>query len=215
MFTYNEQFLGSITVYTEQDRQTQEEEWLLNQEKIAEQSWYILAYAQVLDNPFEWIELEIFWEIAQAFNTAVWETQILNIIEIETVSAYITQIDSDTTTITLDPITIFTGEEAALALAEREPEVCQSILSGTEATTCTPPNDFYIINEDNDSFEIAMIAIEWLQTQINLLDKENGLKEVNIDIETFIAAKENWENKVFTIRFIQDWILDITEYFLP
>jgi len=38
VFSYQEQFLGSIAVYDTQEREIQEKEGLLNQEKIAEQS---------------------------------------------------------------------------------------------------------------------------------------------------------------------------------
>jgi tellurite resistance-related uncharacterized protein len=216
VFSYQEQFLGSITVYDTQTREAQETGELLNQEKIAEQSWHILVYAQTLDNPFEGIQLEAFGEIAQAFNQAISTVQILHITQIETIFAYITQVDTGAMTITADPITILTGDLAAQALAEREPEVCASILSGTDQTVCFPPNNIYIINEEQDDTQaITLIASEWLQTNIHIVDTENLTTPKKIDIQTFITDTALYQDKIFAIQFITEGAIGITEYFLP
>jgi hypothetical protein len=172
IFQYEEQYIGSFQLYTQSWWAQQEELWLFNNEKIAEQSGYVIAYAQVLDNPFTGMELEAFGEIAAIFNTAISSTQIVHIQTIDKIIGYITSIQTgDTITITIDPITILTGEVAAAALAEYEPDVCASIISGTEQTLCFPPNNLYILNQTSeDGTTFNTLTQEGMQIVIELIN---------------------------------------------
>jgi hypothetical protein len=214
-FKYKTQFIWSLTVYNDKERSTQEEIWLFNQEKIAEQDEYVISYAQVLDNPFEGIELETFGEIVYAFNKAINSIQILHIAQIEQTIWYI--IDIENLIVTIHPASILTGESAAQALAEREPDLCKSIISGTDQTLCFPPNDIYIIkNDDKESIIKPFIADEWLQTKIQLFSGDDNTQTKNIDILTFInERKENFDNTLFEIEFVQEGIIHIKQYYTP
>ncbi len=197
-----------------------EETWQLNQEKITEQEGYILSYAQTLDNPFEGIELEAFGEVVQAFNRAINTTEIIYMTEIQNILWYITQVDEETTSIYINPVTLFTGEAAANALAENDPELCESILSGTDQTLCIPPNDFYIVDEEQeDEIQIPLIANEWIQTSIEVINEDNENDEnewIPIDIQTLITNREdNYQETLFSIQFIKEWALSIQEQYIP
>lgn len=218
MFEYEEQYLGSLTLYTLSWREQQEELGLFNNEKIAEQSGYVLAYAQVLDNPFTGIQLEAFGEIAAVFNTAISSTQITNIQEVKKTLAYIGSIQTgEILNITIDPIAMLTGEDAAKALAEYEPELCQSILSGTDETLCFPPNDFYIVNEtSDDSIALTPIADEGIQIVVELIDPTVSTQATWAVPETLRDNRESkYKQTPFYIYTINDQIIQITEQYLP
>jgi len=217
-FQYNDQFLWSLSVYTLSWWTEQEEIELLNNEKIAEQSGYIIAYTQVLDNPFTGIELEAFGEIAAVFNTAVWSTQIINIQSIDKKLVYITSIQTgESLSITIDPIIVFTGEEAAKALAQYEPELCESILSWTDQTLCFPPNNTYILNETpDDSITLRPISEEWIQILINLIDPTVSTQATRAAPETLRENREKtYKQTVFQIYSIDNTIIQITEQYVP
>ncbi len=216
-FQYEEQYLWSLTVYTLSWWTQQESEWLLNNEKIAEQSGYVIAYAQVLDNPFTGIQLEAFGEIAAIFNTAISSTQITNIQSITKTLAYISSIQTgEALTITIDPIAILTGEDAAKALAEYEPELCQSILSWTDETLCFPPNDIYILNETpDDSITLTQIADEGIQIVVELIDPTISTQATRSIPETLRDNRNTqYKQTPFYIYSIDGSIIQITEQYL-
>lgn len=217
-FQYEEQYLGSLNIYTLSWWAQQEGSGLLNNEKIAEQSGYILAYTQVLDNPFTGIELEAFGEIATVFNTAIWSIQITSVQSINKILAYISNVQTgEVLTITIDPIVILTGEDAAKALAEYEPELCKSILSWTDETLCFPPNNLYILNETPDDSKILTpINNEGIQMVIELTDLAVSPQPTRATPETL---RDNLDTKYketpFYIYTIDDNIIKISEQPLP
>lgn len=217
IFQYEEQYIGSLELYTLSWWTQQEEIWLFNNEKIAEQSGYIIAYAQVLDNPFTWMELEAFWEISAIFNTAISSTQIVHIQTIDKILGYITSIQTgENISITIDPITILTGESAATALAEYEPDVCASIISGTEQTSCFPPNDFYILNQTTeDKATFNTIAQEGMQIVIELI-QTGSTQTTRSTPETLRDDRETqYKQTPFVIHTIDDNIIQISEQYIP
>lgn len=216
-FQYGEQYIGSLQLYTQSWWAQQEELWLFNNEKIAEQSGYVIAYAQVLDNPFAGVELEAFGEVVTIFNTAISSTQITRIQTIDTILGYITNIGTgDIITITVDPITILTGEAAAAALAEYEPDVCASIISGTEQTLCFPPNDLYILNQTSeDATTLNTIAQEGMQIVIELI-QTGSTQAVRSTPETLRDNRESqYKQTPFTIQTIDNTVIQITEQYIP
>jgi len=207
-FYYKEQFLWSITIHTQEERDVIEENGALNEEKIAEQEWYILTYTQTLDNPFKDIELEAFGEIAHAFNRAIDTTEILHITHRETIIGYVQDIDTENLSMYVSPVTLFTGEQAAIAIAEHDPALCESILSETEQELCIPPNNTYILR--GDSIQIAFIADEGLQTSITVREDNDTWKI--IDIQTFITDREEkYQETIFSIDFIAEGALSLQE----
>lgn len=216
IFQYGEQYIGSLELYTLSWWIQQEEIWLFNNEKIAEQSGYIIAYAQVLDNPFTWMELEAFGEVSAIFNTAISSTQIVHIQTIDKILGYIASIQTgENISITIDPITILTGELAATALAEYEPDLCASIISGTEQTLCFPPNDFYILNQTTeDGATFTTIAQEGMQIVIELIST-GTTQATRSTPETLRDNRETqYKQTPFIIHTIDNNIIQITEQYI-
>lgn len=216
-FQYGEQYIGSLQLYTLSWWAEQEEMGLLNNEKITEQSGYVISYSQVLDNPFTWMELEAFGEIVAIFNTAIGSTQIINIQNINKVVGYITSIQTgDNAVIIVDPIIILTWESAATALAENEPDVCASIISGTEQTLCFPPNDFYILNQTTeDVITFNPIAQEGIQMIVELINTGTSIATRSIP-ETLRDNREaQYKQTPFIIYTIDNSIIQITEQYIP
>lgn len=217
IFQYEEQYIGWLQLYTQSWWIQEEELWLFNNEKIAEQSGYVIAYTQVLDNPFTGIELEAFGEVVTIFNTAISSAQIVHIQTIDKIVGYITNIGTgDAITITVDPITILTGESAAVALAEYEPDLCASILSGTEQTVCFPPNDFYILNQTTeDIITLNTIAQEGMQIMVELI-QTGSTQAVGSTPKTLRSNREGqYKQTPFMIHTIDNTIIQITEQYIP
>jgi len=217
IFQYEEQYIGWLQLYTQSWWTEQQEIGLFNSEKIAEQSGYIIAYAQVLDNPFTWIQLEAFGEVTAIFNTAVSSTQIVHIQTIDKIIWYITSIQTgDNITIGIDPINILTWDAAATALAEYEPDLCASILSGTEQTVCFPPNDFYILNQTTeDIITLNTIAQEGIQIMVELI-QTGSTQAVRSTPETLRSNREGqYKQTPFMIHTIDNTIIQITEQYIP
>lgn len=216
-FQYGEQPIGSLQLYTISWWIQQEELWWFNNEKITEQSGYVIGYTQVLDNPFTWMELEAFGEIATIFNTAISSTQILHIQTIDKVLGYITSIQTgENISITIDPITILTGEAAATALAEYEPDLCASIISGTEQTACLPPNGIYILNQTTeDGRTLNTITQEGMQIIVELIST-GTTQTARATPETLRDNRETqYKQTPFMIYTIDTNIIQITEQYIP
>lgn len=161
--------------------------------------------------------MEAFGEVVTIFNTAISSAQIVHIQTIDKIVGYITNIGTgDAITITVDPITILTGESAAVALAEYEPDLCASILSGTEQTVCFPPNDFYILNQTTeDIITLNTIAQEGMQIMVELI-QTGSTQAVGSTPKTLRDNREKqYKQTPFAIHTIDNNIIQITEQYIP
>lgn len=211
IFRYKDQFLWSIEVVTQdQWAELEEQNEIFNQEIIAQEQDYLIVYAHALDNPLSGIEQEAFTEISQALNQNIHSIQILHITHISHILGYIVGINTQEMTVDIQQIEVLTGSDAAQALAENDPELCESIKEENEEDICLPPNNIYILI-DQESITSTFLADEGIQTQI-YIHREDQEEYNMIDIQTFM---DDWSDlyleTLFTIKMIDEWLLEIRE----
>ena len=106
---------------------------------------------------------------------------------------------------TIQTAQILTGELAAKALAENEPELCEQIREENEEELCFPPENRYVLRQE----EIAttFIADEGIQTQIHIQD------DTILDIQAFVDSREElYQDTLFMIQMIEEGLLSIQSY---
>ncbi len=149
------------------------------------------------------IEQEAFTEISQALNQNIHSIQILHITHISHILGYIVDINTQEMTVDIQQIEVLTGSDAAQALAENDPELCESIKEENEEDICLPPNNIYILI-DQESITSTFLADEGIQTQI-YIHREDQEEYNMIDIQTFM---DDWSDlyleTLFTIKMIDE-----------
>lgn len=215
LFSYGDQMIGYVEVYTTSWRDIATSWWVVNMEKIAESSGLVISYSQWLDNPFTGMELEIFGELSALFNQSIATAQITNIQVLEYTLWYIQKIQTgDNIVFTIDPIQLFTGEQAANTRLQNDPEWCNAAISWTDKTLCMPENDYYIVNS-NTGDQVDLIFDEVSTIEVINISWENTMETIPTTIDALQKSFDKYQEIPFHIYYTNQTLLQLSEQYIP